>query len=70
MLAKASQTVWCLRRALRETREHTRWLFGKKIIPGRGNSKYKGPGAGVYLGYLENSQEEMVGVRRQESSGI
>lgn len=30
-----------------------------KLIPERGNEKYKSLGAGICLAYLENSQEEM-----------
>ena len=52
----------------RNKRAH-RVAICEKRMPGRGNSKYKGPGAGVSVAHLENSQEETMGVRRQESSG-
>lgn len=36
--------MWCLSRALRETREHTKWLFGKREVQAEGTASTKAGG--------------------------
>lgn len=60
--------MWCWSRALRETREHIKLLFGKRELQLEGPASTKARGGG-YLVYLENSQEQTTGMRERQVAG-